>query len=436
MIELPFSIDRRALLGGVGASLLLPNVSTSAQGRTSLALEAVVGTIALKPGQPPMPVWRLAGGPDAGPLHFRRGETVDVTLTNRLPVPVGLNWFGLDGNPAAEPMTGRPAVLPNASATYPVIFRHAGTLLADLMLFGETESTPTTGRAVIVAEPETVAVDRDETLAFRDWRLTRDGTAVPLGMEPGNEALMFTVNDKTTVDITLIRNQRLRLRLINLSQANVIAIKILDTDMRVMGIDGQPSEPFVARDGLVVLTPGSRVDAFIDATKDAGSTSDIMLLDGREGRLIGRLIVSDAKSVRPAPLPIAAALASNGLPAQLDLKAALRVDLPLGTPDWLALAALAPVTPPAFKVKRGRTVVLALTNRGAKPATFRLHGHHFRLLDRLDDGWKPFWLDTLAVGAGQTHRIAFAAEFAGLYPIAVTTAGGTSLRKVRSYLVE
>ena len=48
---------------------------------------------------------------------------------------------------------------------------------------------------------------------------------------------------------------------------------------------------------------------------------------------------------------------------------------------------------------------------------FHLHGHHFRLLDRLDDGWKPFWLDTLAVEPGQTQRIAFLAEYAGRYLI-------------------
>ena len=54
--------------------------------------------------------------------------------------------------------------------------------------------------------------------------------------------------------------------------------------------------------------------------------------------------------------------------------------------------------------------MLALTNRGDLPVVFHLHGHHFRLLDRLDDGWKPFWLDTLAIDSGQTERIAFAAE--------------------------
>ncbi len=61
--------------------------------------------------------------------------------------------------------------------------------------------------------------------------------------------------------------------------------------------------------------------------------------------------------------------------------------------------------------------MLALTNRAAIATVFHLHGHHFRLLDRLDDGWKPFWLDTLAIEPGQTQRIAFRAEYPGRYLI-------------------
>jgi FtsP/CotA-like multicopper oxidase with cupredoxin domain len=42
-----------------------------------------------------------------------------------------------------------------------------------------------------------------------------------------------------------------------------------------------------------------------------------------------------------------------------------------------------------------------------------VHGHAFRLLDRLDDGWKPFWLATVLVDAKQTARIAFLADNPG-----------------------
>ena len=83
-----------------------------------------------------------------------------------------------------------------------------------------------------------------------------------------------------------------------------------------------------------------------------------------------------------------------------------------------------------FRVKAGRTVVLALANRADIATVFHLHGHHFRLLDRLDDGWKPFWLDTLAIEAGQTQRIAFSAEYAGrwLMEIDGSRLGGATSR--------
>ena len=40
-----------------------------------------------------------------------------------------------------------------------------------------------------------------------------------------------------------------------------------------------------------------------------------------------------------------------------------------------------------------------------------------RLLDRLDDGWKPFWLDTIMVAAKQTARVAFLADNPGRWLI-------------------
>jgi FtsP/CotA-like multicopper oxidase with cupredoxin domain len=80
--------------------------------------------------------------------------------------------------------------------------------------------------------------------------------------------------------------------------------------------------------------------------------------------------------------------------------------------------------------------VLALTNRAAIATVFHLHGHHFRLLDRLDDGWKPFWLDTLAIEPGQTQRIAFRAEYPGRYLIESVATDWAAPRLVRWYAVE
>ena len=43
------------------------------------------------------------------------------------------------------------------------------------------------------------------------------------------------------------------------------------TDVQVMALDGQPAEPFPARNGAVVLAPGGRGDVFIDASAGGGA---------------------------------------------------------------------------------------------------------------------------------------------------------------------
>ena len=152
----------------------------------------------------------------------------------------------------------------------------------------------------------------------------------------------------------------------------------------------------------------------IDATAPPGATSPILLHDGKEARPIARLVTSAEPPVRPAPLPPAPALPSNGLPAQLDLKNALRVELALGGPEWMHAGEALPRRPRPRSAPRPAASSCWHSPTAPIIATvFHLHGHHFRLLDRLDDGWKPFWLDTLAIEPGQTQRIAFLAEYAG-----------------------
>jgi len=160
--------------------------------------------------------------------------------------------------------------------------------------------------------------------------------------------------------------------------------------------------------------------------------------DGDTARPIVQLVTSDEAPIRREMLPPPAALPSNGLPARLDLKSALRVDLPIGGDprDWLTPATFAATTPPAFRAKAGRAVVLSLINRAPTTSVFHLHGHHFRHLDRLDDGWKPFWLDTIAIDAGQTQRIAFAAEVAGRFLLEAVEAQWSAPRRLRWYSVE
>jgi FtsP/CotA-like multicopper oxidase with cupredoxin domain len=373
-----------------------------------------------------------------GDLRFRRGDQVEIGFRNDLPVPTVLNWHGIDGIAAAEPLTARPPLAPGAADSLMLPLRQSGTFLCDLRLLGDGEVRPSPARALIVAESEPVAVDRDEAILIEDWRVRSDGGAIAPGTEPAGATTIFTVNGQASVDIAVRAHQRLRLRFINGCQRTGIAVKIDGHDMRVMAIDSRPSEPFLARNGQVVLAPGTRIDAFVDATRPPGSTAEMLLHDGTEARAIGRLVYSAEAPARDASLPAAPPLPANGPLAPIELKNAARLDLTLGgpSPEWTAPAAFSRASAPAFRAKVGRTVVLALTNRAAIPTVFHLHGHHFRLLDRLDDGWKPFWLDTLAIDAGQTQRIAFAAEHVGRWLSESFATTWSAPRLVRWYSIE
>jgi FtsP/CotA-like multicopper oxidase with cupredoxin domain len=433
-----FRPDRRELMAGLGATMVGPALPSmaAAEARPSLVLQAKADTVALRPGQPDTPIWSLGASTPNGALRFKRGDALQVELRNDATAPLALNWRGIDGVPATEPLLALPLLAPQGKQSLLVPLRHAGTFLCDLRLMGD--GRPSAARALIVGESEPVAADRDEVLLFEDWRLRSDGTPIAPGTDPKDTMSVYTVNSQRTRDIPVGARERLRLRFINGFQRNVIAIKIENQDVQVMALDGQPSEPFLARNGALVLAPGGRADAFIDAALAPGAASSILLHDGTEARPIARLVGSSEPPLRAAPLAAASPLPSNGLPDRLDLKSALRVDLPLNGAQagWVTPATFTASAAPAFKAKAGRVVVLALTNRADKAAVFHLHGHHFRLLDRLDDGWKPFWLDTLAVEPGQTQRVAFAAETAGRWLMEATATDWAAPRLLRWYVVE
>lgn len=439
-----FRTTRRGLLAGLSGVILSPGLpvrQAAAAPRQVLALQARPGTAALRSGAADTPVWSLLEATPDATRRFRRGDELEVNLENQLPVPVVLNWHGIDGTPGAEPLTARPPLAPGAKDSFVIPLRHAGTVLCDLRLLGDGQARPLPARAIIVAETEPVAGDRDEVLLIEDWRLRPDGGALTPGTDTKDAATVYTVNGRPSADLSVRANERLRLRIINGCQRHAIALKIEDHDVLVVAIDGQPAEPFPARNGALVLAPGSRIDALIDATRPAGSASSIVLHDGKEPRTIGRLVTSGDAPIRNTPLPPAKPLPSNGLPVQLDLKSAQRFELALGgakgsQPDWIPPASLTATAAPTFRIKTGRVVVLALTNRAPTPAVFHLHGHHFRLLDRLDDGWKPFWLDTLMVDSGQTQRIAFAAETRGRWLMETMATDWAAPRLVRWYGVE
>ena len=394
-------VSRRSLIaaGGLAAAATLFPASSGAQPVPSdgfRVLRAKPGIAPLRgPERETTAIWGYSGVVPGPTLRIRRGAELKVRLQNELPADTTIHWHGVrvpnafDGTsliqkPVAPGATFDYRFAPPDAGTY--WYRAAGRSAQNRALHG----------ALIVDETEAVDVDRDVALILDAW--------------PGSDkdaAPFFTINGLPALDIPVVANARVRLRLINAADDRLITLRIDRHPVRVMAIDGQPAEPFAAREGRITLSPGNRADLFVDAVLEPGSIAPLVLQNDGVDLPIGRLVYAAQPPSRPAPRADAKPLPSNPLPERMDFRGALRIDFPLD-PDRAGMPAK-----PLFAVKRGRTVQLAIKNGARAASVLHIHGHAVRLLDALDDGWKPFWLDTILCVPQQTTRVAFVADNPG-----------------------
>ena len=91
--------------------------------------------------------------------------------------------------------------------------RHAGTFLCDLGLLGDGQARPLRAGPLVVGESEAVAVDRDEVLLVEGWQVRPDGTAIAPGADPKDTTPIYTVNGRTSFDISVRTNERAQISL-------------------------------------------------------------------------------------------------------------------------------------------------------------------------------------------------------------------------------
>lgn len=344
-------------------------------------------------------------------LRGKAGTPIDIRLSNELAEPVALRWHGLRLPNDFDQLVQPPTII-GLYSDYRLVPPDAGTF------FYRPSSPNVRGLygPIVIDEASPPRVDHDVVLMLDDWRLRDDGNVDETN---GNSSL--TVNGTLAPSFEVNTNERLRLRLIN-AGSRMLTLRVESHDVRVMGIDGQPAQPFFARDSRVALSPGNRIDLFIDALLTPSSSAAIVTEDAGREIALARLAYGPA-ATRPAPLPTAQPLPTNPLPEKIDLAGSLKVIAAIGdTRFWKPAGTdFSGTLPRLFEVKRGRAVSIAFSNPAATARVVHPHGHSMRLLDNLDDGWKPFWLDTLLVDAGNTTRIAFVADNPGKWLIEART---------------
>lgn len=449
------NLTRRRLLATfmtAGAAASLPRTvraQTSAAGvsagKTSSPLPAELkagdSTHRLAPDQPPLRLWTYNDSFPGPVLRVRQGEEIALRLKNDLPQPTSIHWAGARIANAADGVAGltQDAVAPGATQDIAFTPREAGTILYRPMITGHAAEQVERGlHGVLIVDEDEPPYADDFVLVLDDIALDGDGqvrddfNVANNGVgRLGNRLLM----NGATAPETLTRppGHRLRIRLVNSANARPLTLGFDNLAVHIIAADSQPvDDPFPPSQDRLALAPGNRVDIVV-TTPSRGATGAIIAQLG-DGLPLLKLAGSDAPAV-DVPDRVTPLAANPLLPSAIDLAAARRFDIRIsggadaGAQDlaggetasrlWQLGGVSWPDASerPLFSVPRNTPVVLSLENTTAVLQVLHLHGHHARQLHGLDDGWEPYWLDTIPVRAGQTVRIAFLADNPGRWMI-------------------
>jgi len=430
-------ITRRAVTAGLATSLIgLPRAALAQSPAAAQpgVLKAEPNLVRLQPdARSEVEAWTL-GKTLAPAFRVRHGEELNLTLANETDLPLSLHFHGVRGPNGMDGVGGltQDPVPPGRSYDYRFVPPDAGTFLIRPCVLGRSAEPQERGLSglLIVEEANPPQVDRDLALLVDDWSLGGNGSLTPFekpsGAAPaGRLGSWLGLNGQPTPQrIEAPPGGRLRLRLANACNARAMRLRFDGLKAYVIAVDGQPTSTFEPLRASLPFAPGTRYDLLVDVGPEAGATGAVVALIG-DG--LPLLEIAAAGARRPALPAIAPLPANTKLPETIRLQNATRKDVVIkgdpkapNAPWTINGTAGQPTGSPLVEVKRGSPVVLTLTNQTAFMQPLHLHGHSFRLLHALDDGWEPYWLDTVQVPENRTVRIAFVADNPGRWLLAST----------------
>jgi FtsP/CotA-like multicopper oxidase with cupredoxin domain len=366
-------------------------------------------------------------------FRIRHGTELRLAIQNDTPKPLSLHFQGVRGPNAMDGVGGltQEPVAPGQKFEYRFTPPDAGTfLIRPCVLSGSAEPLERGLSALlIIDEQDPPKVDRDLAVMIDDWSLNEDGSLAPFdeasARNPaGRLGSWLGINGHGTPRrVEAPQGARVRLRLANACNARTMRLRFDGLKPYVVAVDGQPTGTFEPLKASLPFAPGTRYDLLVDLPLDPGSGGTVTAVIGNGIPLLELVTTGDK---RPALPKIAPLVPNRKLPEAIKLQDASRKDVLLAAPadskaPWTINGAPGDAAAaPLLKVRRGTPVVLALINKSPFVQPLHLHGHAFRLLHTLDDGWEPYFLDTVLVPESRTVRIAFVADNPGKWLLAST----------------
>jgi len=429
-------MDRRAFLAGGAALALSPRVGLPADGRTlraASARRALAGA-----GHPDTAVWAYNGSVPGPELRFKQGERLKIAVENGLGADTTVHWHGvrlpnaMDGVPH---LTQPPIAANGGRFVYEFDLPDAGTYWYHPHLGSPEQVGRGLYGALIVEEREPPVVDRDLVWVLSDWRLDREariredfGNAMDAS-HAGRIGNTVTVNGAVRDTFAVRSGERIRLRLINASNARLYGLVFEGHSAVVIALDGHPVVPHTVE--RIVLGPAMRADIVLDCTAKPGSEHRVV--DGfyrqRAYELL-KLVYSPEPAVRAtfaapprlAPNPVSKPDAASWKRHQIVFGGGMMGAMPSEGANkglfWTVNGRPVPEhdhgQAPLLALSLRESYVLDLVNDTAWHHPIHLHGHVFRVLSRNGTPLvREEWGDTVLLDPKTRAEIAFVADNPG-----------------------
>ncbi|MEM8538917.1 MAG: multicopper oxidase domain-containing protein, partial [Pseudomonadota bacterium] len=415
---MPF--NRRHFLKASAAASLLPVVAQAGFPQ----LEARVARQRLAPeGFPETEIWGFDGTVPGQTLRFRQGDRVQRRFVNKLPQPTSVHWHGVRIDNAMDGVPGvtQEAVAPDGIFDYDFVLPDAGTY----WYHAHNRSVEQVARGLygplIVEEKTAPDIDQDLTLMLDDWRLDPETAQITDDFDNGHDlghagrlGNILTVNGAFDPAFPVRRNERLRLRLVNASNARIYDLELDGLAGWIVALDGMPLETPLDLTGSFPLAPAQRVDLVVDVLAETTASLVSLERDGAFGLARFDINGRSANARRNGVV----ALPPNPLPevTQLDSTPMHQMVLQGGAMRWLDSAQLGGAElsgrelaqlgrfwalnghaerqpEPFLDAARDSVHRIEFINETAFAHAMHLHGHHVRLI--LEDGSLGPWRDTI-----------------------------------------
>lgn len=359
-------------------------------------------------------VWAYNGTIPGPQLRIELGDTLKINFTNNLPQETTIHFHGVRVPNAMDGVPGvtQDPIKPGEKFVYEFTPKDAGTFWFHPHNRSSEQMEKGLYGTLIVEDPNEPKYAQDVVWVLDDWRLTGDAQIDPRFntahdiSHDGRWGNTITVNGKTNESLNVKEGERIRLRLVNTSNARVYKPDFSNLNAKVIAVDGMlVKTPFDAK--AFELAPGNRVDLDIKITND--NTVEIWESYTRENNKLASIIVGgETNNTYTFDYPSNPNIPDWNNTSQITSDANYELSIEgmgMHGLKWRINGKSYPQYD-SVKLENGKFYKITLSNTSFNIHPMHIHGQFFKVLSRnglqVDE---PYWRDTVLLSSKETVDI-------------------------------